>query len=299
VKILAAIVTHNREQLLERCVDHLQAQTRAPDDVVVINNGSTDGTLDMLARKGVRAVTQDNLGSAGGWRRSIEEAMESGADAVWLMDDDGYPDARALEVLERSFSAGTACLSSIVIDEQDHDLLVFPLPVLDRHGHPVLFGTRRKIRRVSDLSKGRAAIYPFAHLFNGALVSLETVRRIGNVDDRFFLMGDEIDYLMRMRGDGLVASHLEALHYHPNVASRPWSDVKVYYYLKNTIILNKRYFSAPLVRDAAALVAAVSRVARRNSLGEGLSYVIGGKAPILWRAIARGLRGELAKDYHG
>ena len=55
-------------------------------------------------------------------------------------------------------------------------------------------------------------------------------------------MGDEIDYLMRMRTDGQVATHVEALHYHPNVASRPWSDVKVYYYLKNSIILNKRYF---------------------------------------------------------
>ena len=101
MKILAAVVTHNREKLLERCLGHLKKQTRPPDDIVVINNGSTDGTLAMLKRKKVRAVTQDNLGSAGGWRRSIDEALNAGADAVWLMDDDGYPDPRALEVLER------------------------------------------------------------------------------------------------------------------------------------------------------------------------------------------------------
>ena len=299
MKILAAVVTYNREKLLERCIDHLKKQTRPPDDIVVINNGSTDGTLDMLKRKGVRVVTQDNLGSAGGWRRSIDEALKVSADAVWLMDDDGYPDARALEVLERNFSDSTACLSSIVVDERNHDLLVFPLPVLDRKRQPILFATQRKIRRVSELLKTGAVSYPFAHLFNGALVSLETVRRVGNVDDRFFLMGDEIDYLMRMRADGFVGSHVEALHYHPNVASRPWSDVKVYYYLKNTIILNKRYFSAPLVRDLAAVVAAISRVAKRNSVVEGLSYVAGRRAPVLWRAIARGFRGKVAKDYHG
>jgi GT2 family glycosyltransferase len=299
VKILAAVVTHNREKLLERCIDHLKKQTRPPDDIVVINNGSTDGTLAMVKRKKVRAVTQDNLGSAGGWRRSIDEALNVDADAVWLMDDDGYPDARALEVLERNFSDGTACLSSIVVDEKNHDRLVFPLPVLDRKGQPVLFATQRKIRRVSELLKRGSVSYPFAHLFNGALVSLETVRRIGNVDDRFFLMGDEIDYLMRMRADGQVATHLEALHFHPNVASRPWSDVKVYYYLKNSIILNKRYFSAPLIRDAAALVAAVGRVVKRNSLSEGLSYVAGSRAPLLWRAVARGFRGRPAKDFHG
>jgi GT2 family glycosyltransferase len=299
VKILAAVVTHNREKLLERCIDHLRKQTRPPDDIVVINNNSTDGTLAMLKRKKVRAVTQENLGSAGGWRRSIDEALRVGADAVWLMDDDGFPDARALEVLERDFGDGTACLSSIVVDEKDHDLLVFPLPVLDDRDQPVLFAPRRKIRRARELAGASKKTYPFAHLFNGALVSVDTVRRIGNVDDRFFLMGDEIDYLMRMRADGFVGSHVEALHYHPNVASRPWSDVKVYYYLKNTIILNKRYFSAPLVRDLAAVVAAISRVAKRNSVVEGLSYVAGRRAPVLWRAIARGFRGKVAKDYHG
>jgi GT2 family glycosyltransferase len=184
-----------------------------------------------------------------------------------------------------------------VVDEQDHDRLVFALPVLDSRQQPVLFAVPRKIRRVSKLRKTGTATYGFAHLFNGALVSLETVRRIGNVQDAFFLMGDEIDYLMRMRADGLVASHIEALHYHPNVASRPWSDVKVYYYVKNTIILNDRYFSAPLVRNAAAVLAAVSRVARRNSLRDGLSYVVGTRAPVLWKAIVRGVRGEIGKDY--
>ena len=299
MKILAAIVTHNREKLLARCIDHVRAQTRPADELVVINNGSTDGTLDMLARKDVRVITQDNLGSAGGWRRSIEEALTSGADAVWLMDDDGYPDARALEILERNFTPATACLSSLVVDERDHDRLVFALPVLDTRQQPVLFAVPRKVRRVSELRKAGAPTYGFAHLFNGALVSLETVRRIGNVEDAFFLMGDEIDYLMRMRADGLVASHIEALHYHPNVASRPWSDVKVYYYVKNTIILNDRYFSAPFVRNAAAVLAAVSRVARRNSLRDGLSYVAGPRAPVLWKAIVRGLRGKIGEDYNG
>ena len=51
MRILAAVVTYNREKLLERCIDHLKKQTRPPDDIVVINNGSTDGTLAMLKRK--------------------------------------------------------------------------------------------------------------------------------------------------------------------------------------------------------------------------------------------------------
>ena len=96
MKILAAIVTHNRCQLLERCIDHLQMQTRLPDSIVVINNGSTDGTVDMLKHRNIQYITQDNVGSAGGWYRCIAHAMEHHFDAIWLMDDDGFPSQAAL-----------------------------------------------------------------------------------------------------------------------------------------------------------------------------------------------------------
>ena len=45
MKILAAVVTHNRCVLLERCVGAIQQQNRMPDALVVINNASSDGTV--------------------------------------------------------------------------------------------------------------------------------------------------------------------------------------------------------------------------------------------------------------
>ena len=38
MKILAAVVTHNRKNLLERCLDHLDAQELKPDQILIINN---------------------------------------------------------------------------------------------------------------------------------------------------------------------------------------------------------------------------------------------------------------------
>ena len=90
MKILAAIVTHNRCELLERCIDHLQMQTRLPDLILVVNNGSTDATIDMLIHRNIEFITQENVGSAGGWSRCISYALEHNFDAVWLMDDDGF-----------------------------------------------------------------------------------------------------------------------------------------------------------------------------------------------------------------
>ena len=42
MKILAAIVTYNRLDLLKRCIQHIDQQTRKVDDLIVINNSSSD-----------------------------------------------------------------------------------------------------------------------------------------------------------------------------------------------------------------------------------------------------------------
>lgn len=47
--IAAAIVTHNRLELLKLSINSLRAQTRKPDEIIIINNASTDGTTEWLA----------------------------------------------------------------------------------------------------------------------------------------------------------------------------------------------------------------------------------------------------------
>ena len=298
MKILAGIVTHNRCRLLERCIDHVLAQTRPPDGLLVINNGSTDGTAEMLERKQVDFITQPNVGGAGGWKRAVQAAIDGQWDAVWLMDDDGYPASDALQKLESSLIPEIACISSIVLREDDPGRFVFPFPVLEPNGLPVLVARSRKFRRLDELQGVTSEeVYPFAHLFNGALIPTEVIRQIGNVNSDFFLMGDEVDYFMRMRKIGPVVSHLGARHLHPDVSKRRLDPAKLYYYVKNSIILNHRYFDKAVTRDLLTVVAALSRTARRNSIAEALSYIVGRRAPVLWRAILRGLKGRIGPDF--
>jgi rhamnopyranosyl-N-acetylglucosaminyl-diphospho-decaprenol beta-1,3/1,4-galactofuranosyltransferase len=300
VKILAAIVTYNRKALLERCIDHIRAQTRPPDRLLVINNSSSDGTVEMLDAKGVDYVTQPNLGSAGGWARAIEEADAGKFDAVWLMDDDGYPGRAALERLEASLAPGIGCVSSVVLRENQPTHFVFPFPRLNRRGYPTLLARHRKIPTLAELRREAVGdLYPFAHLFNGALLSVATTRAIGNVSSNYFMSGDEVDYFMRLQRCGPVYSHVGALHYHPDVTVRPLTPPKFYYYLKNTIILNRLYFDRKTARHLGAIVAVLGRTVRRNSLGTALSYIAGRHAPVLWKAVARGLAGKLGPDFDG
>ena len=299
-KIIAVVVTRNRRRLLERCIDYLQNQSREPDEILVINNGSTDDTENMLRSRGIHYITQENVGSAGGWYRGIQYALEDGFDAVWLMDDDGYPDREALNLLEQKLHSEVACVSSVVLREDKPTHFVFPFSVLDKNGLPVVFAFPRKIPTLKGLSRiTNGGMYPFAHLFNGVLVSIEAVRQIGNINRDFFIYGEEVDYLFRLRKFGPVYSVLSAHHFHPDVRKRPYTPVKIYYYVKNTLILNKRYFNLVFVRNILTVVAALGRTTYRNGLFKALSYVAGRNAHTFYRAILYGLRGQIGKDYDG
>lgn len=299
MRILAAVVTHNRCALLRRCLDHIESQSRAPDAVLVINNASTDGTVSMLDCRGTRYITQENLGSAGGWHRSVQFALEEGFDAVWLMDDDGFPDMHALAALERSLLPAVSCASSIVVREDAPDRFVFPFPVLNQSGLPVIFRNPRKLHTLRDLiAVSPDGTYPFAHFFNGALISVAAVRKVGNVDAGFFMFGDEVDYFFRLRTVGKVCSVLAARHMHPDVSQRPYTPAKVYYYIKNTLVLNCRYFDWAWLRNCLALVAVIARTGQRNGWIEALSYVAGRRSPAFYGAISRGLAGRVGKDFN-
>jgi GT2 family glycosyltransferase len=140
--------------------------------------------------------------------------------------------------------------------------------------------------------------YPFAHFFNGALIDMAAIRLVGNVDCGFFMFGDEVDYFFRLRAVGKVCSIIEARHMHPDVSKRPYTTAKVYYYLKNTLVLNQRYFDWPWVRHGLAVVVVLKRIAQRNGWGEALSYMAGKRSPAFYAAISRGLAGKVGEDFN-
>lgn len=300
MKILAAIVTHNRRELLRRCIAGVHAQTRPVDGLVVVNNASTDGTVEMLDAIGVAHVDQANLGSAGGWNRSIAECLAGGYDAVWLMDDDGYPDPGALAALEAALAPGVACVSSVVLREDEPTHFVFPFPLLDAAGLPVLLASPRKLPTLAQLAEvSPDGTYPFAHLFNGALATRAAIEAAGTVDTRFFMFGDEVDYFFRLRKVGEVRSVLGARHYHPDVTQRPLTPAKLYYYLKNTLVLNNRYFNKVPLRGALTLGVGLARYGTRNGWRPLASVLLGRQWRLVPRAVARGLRAQVGPDFDG
>ena len=293
-KVLIAIITHNRSDLLERCIKAALKQSYTDTELLIVNNGSTDNTEKVLLQYKVHVVNQENLGSAGGWHSALKFLLKGKYDFIWAMDDDGHPHEKALEILINNYRDSFACLSSLVVQE-DETKLVFPMPIVNNNKQPVLFPLLPKIKEVRKLKlKSKGNIYPYAHPFNGLLISKKIVNLIGNVEKDYFLSGDEVDYFCRMQTVGETVTCLDAIHYHPDVSKRPFSEIKFYYYLKNSIILNKKYFNLYPIRNLKVILAAVVRLFLRNELKDFFIFIF--VKNLLLKAVLSGLRNKLGKD---
>jgi GT2 family glycosyltransferase len=109
VTTAAVVVTFNRLEKLKTVIESIRAQSEPVETLILIDNASTDGTgafLDtMRSAEGVEVVTMPrNMGGAGGFAEGMRLGYASGADFVWIMDDDCYPDPTALEALTRGFA---------------------------------------------------------------------------------------------------------------------------------------------------------------------------------------------------
>ncbi len=114
--VAAVVVTYNRHAKVGKTLDHILAQTQTPDWIIVVDNASTDGTDQVLAkycsdRRMIVHRLQRNVGGAGGFSAGMARGYELGADFVWLMDDDCYPNPDALEELQTGLTKAEEAMS--------------------------------------------------------------------------------------------------------------------------------------------------------------------------------------------
>ncbi|MBF4630321.1 glycosyltransferase [Clavibacter michiganensis subsp. phaseoli] len=201
-RVVAVVVAWNRRELVAQTLTALEAQTVAPHRIVVIDNGSDDGSAEMVEQRfpGV-ALTRlgRNTGGAGGFTAGIERAVTvHDAELVWLMDDDTVPDPTALAELLRARSAapgGTTVLASAV-------------RWTDGRPHPM--NTPRPRPSASRASIARAARHGCTPVrtasFVSVMIEVDAVRALGLPMADYFLWNDDFEYSARLlrRGRGYL-----------------------------------------------------------------------------------------------
>jgi GT2 family glycosyltransferase len=198
-RVCAVVVTYNRKLLLRECLLALLAQTRPLDRILVVDNVSTDGTLDLLAAEfpptDYPAVEvfrlERNVGGAGGFHAGLQRAAGQGFDWIWLLDDDtiARPDTLAeLFATRARFEPASA-----------PDLLASKVVWTDGSIHPMNV-PRIKRNDLESLCQGAlgGALSLRSTSFVACLVHRRLVERYGLPIAEYFIWNDDVEYSARI-----------------------------------------------------------------------------------------------------
>jgi|DewCreStandDraft_1066081.scaffolds.fasta_scaffold00697_17 GT2 family glycosyltransferase len=240
------IVTWNGRALLEQTLPAVLAQTYRPFEVLVVDNGSTDGTVPWLRRHfpTVRLLRLPvNRGFAGGANHGLAAARGS---LVATLNNDCWPEPTWLAALVETLLAtpGAAMCASKMLFAHQPDRLNSTGLDLDVLG---LAWDRDGGRRDGE----EATAPPFGPCAGAALYRREAVRQVGGFDSRFFCYLEDVDLAWRLRRAGWTCAYApQARVYHLHAATlgddSPW---KRYLLGRNKLwLLAQNYPRGPLLR---------------------------------------------------
>ena len=235
-RVLISLVNWNGGAEIARCVAQLRAQTYPHTQVIVVDNGSTDGSIEALRRTDPGLIVLEhgeNRGYSGGHNAALRYGMQEGFDYFWLLNYDTTLEPGTLAAL---------------VDTAENDRTIGAVsPVIYEAAQPERIQFRGSWMRPREFSiptvrdkqqlhadePGRGS--HFLLWGTAMLVRREAIQAAGLLDERYFAYYEDFDLTDRIRKAGYrncVSPAARIWHAgNPDIYDRP--PYYVYYNVRN------------------------------------------------------------------
>jgi GT2 family glycosyltransferase len=281
--VAVIVVNANGGELLERSLHALAVQTRPPRRVLVVDNASTDGSVDGIERRHP-AIEVVRLDRNVGFGAANNIGVQAVADCSWiaLLNPDAFPEPRWLEALLKAARS-----------EPDYSFFASRLLLADDPGK--LDGTgdvyhvsglafrRDHGRRVGSVTRPRAEV--FAPCAAAAMYKRSAFVEAGGFDERYFAYLEDLDLAFRLRLSGhrcLYVPESTVLHVGSPSTGRT-SDFTVFHAQRNMVWTYAKNMPPPLVWLYLPEHLLVNLVAFA-------AYSLRGQGRVVWRAKREAMR---------
>lgn len=235
-KVSVIIVNWNGAQFLERCLSALAAQTVRPCEIILLDNASADGSLEIARRfSGVRLLAlKENTGFARGNNLAIEAAS---AEAEWiaLINPDAFAEPGWLEALLAATKRNPDydVFSSKLLNAADPQLL-------DGAGDAYhMSGLVRRIGKDMPVRSGpENEIEVFSPCAAAAMYRRAALSKVGGFDETYFCYVEDVDLGFRLRLAGyrcLYVPKSAAHHVGSGTTGGQHSDFAAYHGHRNLV----------------------------------------------------------------
>lgn len=191
--VSAIIPTYNREHIIAEAVDSVLAQTYPNIEIVIVDDGSKDRTLEVLRAYGdkTRVIAQANAGPAAARNRGIRESQGEliaflDSDDIWLPTKT----ERQVNLLQRAGEKVTSCLSNILMQWKSGDRSSFEIALLEPSTEEGIW------LNVDEVLATRSV------LFNqGIMIRRQVIEKIGGFDESIRYLED-YEFPLRLSLEG-------------------------------------------------------------------------------------------------
>jgi len=253
----------NRKKDTLACLDSVLAMEPPPSEVILVDNGSSDGTPRAVAESfpQVRVlVNEENLGFAGGMNVGLRAALDAGASFILILNNDTLvaPDLlqRLVETAREDERIAMTAPKIYYADSPEQIWYAGAmrrrwLPGFSFPGYGKEDAPRYSRRRDVDFATGC-----------GLLVRAEALRNAGLFDEtHFFMYHEDLDLSERIRRSGYRIVYVpQARMWHKESASTdPMSPHKWYYLARYIVPFFRRYYRWPVPALAMYTLYVVAR----------------------------------------
>jgi GT2 family glycosyltransferase len=280
--VALVIPTYNGLHFLEACLDSVAALHYPAEalETIVVDNGSTDGTRELVADRYPWARVLPQATNTGFATAVNTGARASSADCLALANNDMHLDPDWLRQLVATYdpAADVRCVAGLILDAQG-ELIDFADGYLSFYGMGGQTGFGRRLDE-TPVEDGRELLFACG---GSMLVDRALFLELGGFDESFFAYFEDVDFGWRLRLAGhrvLLAAAARSFHHQHGSANVFTQPQRLVLYERNALLtLTKNLDDENLYPVLGAALCLTSGRALADSGTDPSAYEIGGPAP--------------------
>lgn len=241
------LVNYNGYKDTVECVDSLRRIDYTNRKIIIVDNGSTDGSIDKLRlledEKIIIINANDNLGFSGGNNIGIQYAVNNGFRYVLLLNND--------TVVEKEF------LSELVnTSQENNDSVAVTSKILYEFDRKTIWyagGTfsektsRTSSRGIGEIDTGKYDNSEVVTFVSGCCMLLPTkvINQIGYMSEEYFLYSEDTDLCCKIRSYGyrLIYQPNSVIYHKVSASTKKLNALMTCYIIRNKLILIKKHIN--------------------------------------------------------
>lgn len=226
------------------CIQSLEAINYTNYKILIIDNCSTDNSLNILQKKFPQYIvleTNENIGFAGGNNFGIKFAFDNNADYVLLLNNDTIVEKNFLYELVNSSeqeSQLAVTIGKIYYFNENRRIWYAGGKVNEYKGNSIHFGYNQIDNGCYDEEK-------YVEFATGCclLISRDIFLKVGFLNEDYFLYYEDTDYCYKIRNEGINIKYCPTSIIYHKISSSTGrkSYLFQYYYFRNRLIFIKRH----------------------------------------------------------